>query len=99
MPLKQDQTFGITAIFLIPGAKSFETVDCVVRHPAMHKPDGGLVSGLNESRQIPCENNVCSDGTQFSFNHDYEMVPGKWTFEYVYNGKKMVSKTFTVYKE
>ena len=48
---------------------------------------------LNVDRQIgrlPYES--------YSFDHDWEMVPGTWSFEIWYDGKKLAEQKFTVTK-
>jgi hypothetical protein len=33
----------------------------------------------------------------YKFEHPWELVPGKWSFQVWYEGKKLAEKTFTVY--
>jgi hypothetical protein len=35
----------------------------------------------------------------YRFEHPWELVPGKWSFQIWYEGNKLAEKTFTVYRE
>jgi len=36
--------------------------------------------------------------TGYTFEEEWECVPGEWTIEFWYGGKKLAEKTFTVYR-
>ena len=39
---------------------------------------------------------ISMDG--FGFDYEYELVPGKWTFQIYYKDQKLLEKTFNVYQ-
>ena len=80
---------------LDPG--SHATFRKVVKHPPMHKPEGGTSRGYEK----PSAAEVAGDGTVstyqgFALDHDYERVPGRWDIEFWYGSQMLASKTFTL---
>jgi len=62
-----------------------------VRNPKADKPTQR--EELNEDRPI---GRVLYES--YHFDHDWEMVPGTWSFEIWYDGKKLAEQKFTVTK-
>ena len=62
-----------------------------LRNPKADKPTQR--EELNEDRPI---GRVLYES--YHFDHDWEMVPGVWTFEIWYDGKKLAEQKFTVTK-
>jgi Domain of unknown function (DUF3859) len=62
-----------------------------LRNPKADKPTQR--EELNEDRPI---GRVLYES--YHFDHDWEMVPGIWTFEIWYDGKKLAEQKFTVAK-
>ena len=90
VPVRKDIEFGFEYRFpnLPIGAK----VRQVINHPKMVKPDGSVATGSTREKE---------PGPSFSYalNHDYEMMPGDWRFEYWYGGKRLCEQTFQLYRE
>lgn len=90
VPVRKDIKFGIQYRF--SNLPMGEKVVQVISHPKMVKPDGSASTGSRREKE---------PGPYFSYilNHDYELVPGEWRFEYWYGGKKLCEQTFQLYRE
>ena len=70
----------------------------VIIHPLMTLPNGTTSTG---SDRIVKERTSAREVIAFhgySFNEDYEMVEGEWTFQIWYRDKMMVEQKFTTYR-
>ncbi len=81
---------------LPPGPAQFTFV---ITHPPIREPDGSVVtrSEFPHPTVIPEEGFVV-EAIAFGFDHDYELVPGKWTMEIWRDSRKVVERTFEVYE-
>lgn len=88
VPLQKDISFGIQYRFtnLPEGARVVQ----VISHPVMLKPDGSTSTGSRREKEP-------GPGFSYILNHDYELVPGEWRFEYWHNGKKLCGQKFELY--
>lgn len=68
----------------------------VVTHPPVKKPDGITSTGFRTTLTKPVVGGKISGFTGYSFDHEYELVPGPWKIECWYQDQKLVEKTFYV---
>ena len=69
----------------------------VVKHPLIKFPHGKASRGYVTNFELEVTAQGTADrGIGYLFEEEHELVPGKWTFEIWYEGKKLVGKTFTV---
>ena len=69
----------------------------VTRHPPLRDPDGKTSTGDEQPVRITVggRDRIVS-WTGFGFGHDYELVPGTWTFEVRSHSGMLCKKDFTV---
>ena len=97
IPAKPGIHFGI--IFEISNLpdnlKDFEFI-AIQTCPPIHRPNGTVSTGYTQPiKEFVKEGRVVS-WTGYSFDHDYELVPGEWTFEIKSGDKTLCKQTFTV---
>ncbi len=95
IPALKGLYFGFN--YVISGAPEFEyaSITKVIRYPEPGlKRNSKIVPADTSSLSVPL-NRLRYSG--FRFDHDYELVPGKWEFEMSYKGVRLFSKVFTVY--
>jgi hypothetical protein len=71
-------------------------VSCSIRwiHPKLVNPSSGQAS---ESEEYPSQRWLGKvEPTGYTFEHAWELVPGKWTIQVVYDSKVLVEKSFDV---
>lgn len=96
VPATVGTTFGLMFIFNGTPSEATAEVDIVVDHPAFKKPDGDTTS---TSDKVPWRYRLGERvGYTYTFDHDWEAVPGKWAIEVWQGGKKLVAKEFIVTK-
>ena len=66
------------------------------RCPAMSKPDGTTFTGAERPVRLPVVGGKADGYCGFGFDHEYELVPGNWTFEIRLNGKTLFKHDFVV---
>lgn len=69
----------------------------VVAQPPMRKPSGEIQHGyeIEQTTTAWHDGHVeCYQG--FTFDHEYEMVPGLWTIAFQYEGRGLASHSFVV---
>jgi hypothetical protein len=94
IPATVGTTFGLT--FILNGTPSEATadVDVVVEHPAFKKPDG---TTTGTSDKVLWRYRIGQRvGYTYTFDHDWEAVPGKWVIEIWQGGKNLVVREFIV---
>jgi hypothetical protein len=69
-------------------------VTVLVKHPEMRKPDGTLSKGFKFKERVPLVDGKARGFTGYSFDHDYELVPGEWKFELWVREGKLAEWTF-----
>jgi hypothetical protein len=69
----------------------------VVSQPPTQKPSGEISHGyeIDQTTKAWRDGLVeCFQG--FGFDHEYEMVPGRWTIALQYEGREIASQSFVV---
>ena len=66
------------------------TLKIVVTHPPIKRHDGKIRTNFEYEKEFDVLKGVVSAGGDYYINHDYELVPGKWTRAYYYKGKKNI---------
>ena len=81
--------------FTIHGAPSNAPVvlTMVGEHPPLEDPQTGKTQTRDEYQ---LESWIGQTYTSYSFDHEWELIPGKWKFEVWYKGKKLCEQSFTV---
>ena len=83
--------------FRIYGLKGKSVIlKCVVTHPPIRRYDGEIQTSFEYKKSFEIIDGVVDDGADYYVNHEYELVPGKWTRSYFYNGKRILYKEFDV---
>ena len=71
----------------------------VVNHPPITTPDGTTKQGYTlDLKSHTTKDGTVSSLTGYGFDHAYELVPGEWKIELWYNNRKLLEKSFTVYR-
>jgi Domain of unknown function (DUF3859) len=70
-----------------------------VTHPPMIKPGGNTWKSETTLPGTTVTNGSAVVMLTYKFNEDYKMIPGLWRIEVKYQGERMVSQEFMVYKE
>lgn len=85
-------SFGVRV--KINGKPADAPVTCTFRwaHPKMTDPGTGKVSETDEWEATATIG--LAQYTGFTFDADWELVPGKWTLQLIYDGKVLAEKTF-----
>lgn len=94
IPPKIGFTFGCH--FVPRGEPDGAIVDLtiLVRHPAFRKPDGSKTSPLDV---VPWRYRIGEvAGYTYTFDHDWEVVPGKWSIEVWRGQEKLAGVDFVV---
>lgn len=68
----------------------------VVRHPPMRLPSGKTRDHYEMETRLRVFGGSVIETTGYGFDHDFERVPGRWTFEHWYGDKLVVAQSFTV---
>jgi uncharacterized protein DUF3859 len=96
IPATVGTTFGLMFILNGTPSEAKTDVDIVVEHPAFQKPNGETTG---TSDKVPWRYRIGERvGYTYTFDHDWEAVPGKWAIEIWRGGKKLVAKEFIVTK-
>jgi hypothetical protein len=72
----------------------------VAKYPPVRRPDGTTSTGCEKPFRMAVrgQDRVVS-WTGFGFEHDYELVPGTWTFEVRSYSRMLCKKDFTVVRK
>jgi len=65
----------------------------VGEHPPLKDPATGKTQTRDEYQ---LESWIGQTYTSYSFDHEWELIPGKWKFEVWHRGKKLCEQSFTV---
>jgi len=68
----------------------------VTRCPALNKPDGSIFTGAELPLSYTVVRGRVEQYTGFGFDHDYELVPGTWTFEIRFGDKILCRQDFII---
>ncbi len=94
IPTNLGTTFGFQFVLNGKPVGAVADVDIIVEHPAFKKPDGETTG---TSDKVPWRYRIGEKvGYTYTFDHDWEALPGKWTIEVWRGGKRLAGKEFTV---
>jgi hypothetical protein len=93
IPAKVGTTFGYQIV--VNGSPTGALADFeVVVHPAFTKPDGKVTDTKD---RVPWRYWIGKQSSYtYTFDYDWEAVPGNWLIEIWRNGKRLASKEFVV---
>ncbi|MEY2556850.1 MAG: hypothetical protein QOE34_275 [Verrucomicrobiota bacterium] len=97
IPARMGIRFGI--VFELTNLPAFPgTMDLVqvLKYPPIHKPDGTTSTRFERPLKLAVSNGRIASWTGYGFDHDYELVPGIWTFEIKFRGKTLCKQDFKV---
>ena len=95
IPLVKDILFGYRIrLHGVPEGNSV-IVNIRYRHPPMIGKNGKESTGFTNNGLIKSVNGKFESGVMYRLREDYEIVPGKWIFDLIYQGKVIATKTFT----
>ena len=99
IPIEKGRFLGF--MYLITGLPNqpITELEFVVEHPEMKKPDGTKSTGFRYVRKLKTYDGAIQGRSGHKFDHPYEMVEGKWRFEYWYKGKVIVAQEFESVKK
>jgi hypothetical protein len=92
--VSQGTSFGILVKFI--GEPEGAIVPCTAKllHPKFTDPESGRASEVEE---WPCFGTIGRDGyIGYTFDNDWELVPGQWTLQLFVGSKKKIEKTFKI---
>jgi len=95
VPARIGTSFGFR--LKLPGKPSEEIVSCTSKcvHPKLTDPSSGR---SNEVEQWDTPGLAGQDGyIGYTFDNDWELVPGRWTIQVFADSKLVAEKTFNVY--
>ena len=97
--IEKGKTFGLVAeLEGLPVAAPIE-LDYLIATPPMRYPDGRLVSSayVIEKATTSDSGTLSGQGLYFTFDNDYEMVPGRYRLEIRYKSKLLAAQEFDLY--
>jgi hypothetical protein len=96
VPAVLNTCFGIT--YVIEGRPVSENITVTVREsfPGLKNPKRDTPVKSLDVTKVRKIGHSYDDG--YCFEHEWELVPGSWTFQIMYEGNKLAEKTFTVVK-
>jgi hypothetical protein len=97
IPASKGTHFGI--FYSVMGRPSGATVPLTVKilTPGLKMPEAERVQYVEQWEATP-EIGEKKHWAIYAFEHDWELVPGIWTFQLFYNNRKLAEKRFEVYK-
>jgi hypothetical protein len=99
IPAKKRIRFGISyEIRNLGNIKKFP-YQWKITHPEMKRPDGRISTVDVYNMNLLVKNGVAAGGNAYLLKYDYEVLPGEWIFEYLYEGKVLIYKRFIVVKQ
>ena len=106
-PVLLEKTTRIPAIKNIYFAYDYEISDLPegvvhmqlkVKHPLLKKPDGTIATGYTQNSQFLVAKGLVHGFSGYILEHDWEIVPGAWSFSLHYEGKVLLEQQFEVFK-
>jgi Domain of unknown function (DUF3859) len=67
-----------------------------VTHPPMKGPDGRVSTLSQAPTFIDSQAGVAGNDLLYKLSQDFEVLPGQWTLEALYQGRVVLSKTFVL---
>ena len=97
VPAKLGVSFGF--VFHITGLKDQESIVLrkVVNHPPMRNARGKEEVQYATNVTVPVRHDEVRFGAGYRLDRPEDLKPGVWTFQILYRGHKLVSRSFTVY--
>ena len=94
IPAKVGTTFGYQIVVSGSPTGTLADFEVVVEHPAFTKPDGQVTDTAD---RVPWKYWIGKQSSYtYTFDYDWEAVPGKWSIEIWRNGKRLAGKGFVV---
>ncbi len=101
IPAKLNTHFGMFfQVTHLPKSKAEIELVHVRKSPDMRRPDGTTSHGSKRVFRVTFEGGqTAASFLGFRFDHRYEIVPGKWTFEVTSKGRTLCKQDFYVLQE
>jgi hypothetical protein len=80
----------------LPDDDAVYEMEYEVSHPPMLVADGTIRTRFSRMRQVRSENGMINNGVGFTFNYEWELVPGVWTLDVRYKNNVVFSRQFVV---
>ena len=96
IPAKVGLEFGLRYVIVGEPAGAEVPLDFVITYPAPGLVDPAEPTPLLKSRYSRDKKIGETVYLGYGFENDWEIVPGEWTFEIWYEGRKLASQTFRV---
>ena len=96
IPAVQGCAFGFR--YRIEGAPDGQrvTVEEIIRHPPMRRPDGTMIREERTKEEWLAEDGAVDRKFLYRLSQPYEVVPGDWTLTVTVNGKTAVEQHFNL---
>ena len=88
--------FGLRYVVVGAPAGADVPLDIVITYPMPGLADPSAAKPILESRFTRVKKIGETDYLGYGFENDWEIVPGTWTFEIWFGGRKLASQAFTV---
>jgi hypothetical protein len=96
IPATQGVAFGMRyRIEGIPGGESM-TVEEILRHPPLTRPDGKIITEERTPVRTAPEKGVIDQKFLYNLSEPYEVVPGKWSLVVAIDGVEEIEQNFTL---
>jgi len=96
IPLKKGITFGFrweaTGFLWGVPTKMYHRI----KHPPTQKPDGRITTGFEEPFTAMPRNGKVKGGYGYRLTEKWELLPGKWSIELIFDEKILAKQTFTI---
>jgi len=96
LPAKSGTEFGLRYIVVGKPAAAEVDLDIAITYPAEGLTDPATGRTIHESRYTSTKKIGASEYLGYGIEHDWEAVPGAWTFEIWHGGKRLAYRTFTL---
>jgi hypothetical protein len=99
IPARIGIRFGMTyEINKLPVPDGEAEITKIAKHPPITKPDGTTSTGFTFVEKQLVKNGPIVGWTGYGFDHDYELVTGRWEFEMKFDNKTLCKQEFIVFK-
>ena len=98
IPVRKGIRFGLSYEFRNLPVDKYVNFNLKVTHPKMQRPDGQITTEETYDRKLPVKNGQAYGGIAWLLKYNYELLPGEWGFEYIYEGKSILFHKFILYK-
>ncbi|MEW6408659.1 MAG: DUF6599 family protein [Nitrospirota bacterium] len=98
IPCKIGEYFGFFyALNNLPVGKRI-LLRFIILHPPMISPDRGMITSREYTIPFKADSKKAVSYRGTKLRYDWQLVPGKWTFQIYYKDKKLLEKNFHVEK-